>query len=76
MESHLPKAETVEMSEQIPVSELSNVEVALEDKTTAGFTRNVEDGIVTWKLLLLPHETKALQLAFHVDVPSDYATGF
>jgi len=76
VESHLPKAETVEISEQIPVSELSDVEVALEDKTTAGFTRNVEDGIVTWKLRLLPHETKALQLAFHVDVPSDYATGF
>ena len=34
--------------------------------STPGFTRNLEDGILTWKL----------PLAFHVDVPQDYATGF
>ena len=76
LENHLPRPETVEVAEQIPVSELSDVEVGLEDKTTAGFARNAEDGIVTWKLRLLPNEKKQLELAFHVDVPSDYATGF
>ncbi|MCA1827074.1 MAG: mucoidy inhibitor MuiA family protein [Myxococcales bacterium] len=76
VENHLGRAENVELSEQIPVSELSDVEVAVEDKTTQGFARNAEDGIVTWKLHLQPNEKRELQLAFHVDVPSDYATGF
>ena len=76
IENHLGRAENVEVAEQIPVSELSDVEVGLEDKTTQGFTRNAEDGIVTWRLHLQPNEKRELQLAFHVDVPSDYATGF
>jgi uncharacterized protein (TIGR02231 family) len=76
LENHLGRAEQVELSEQVPVSELSDVEVALEDPTTQGFTRNVEDGIVTWKLSLAAGEKRDLQLAFHVDVPNDYATGF
>jgi uncharacterized protein (TIGR02231 family) len=76
LENHLGRAEQIELSEQMPVSELSDVEVALEDRTTAGFKRNLEDGIVTWKLSLAPGEKRELQLAFHVDVPNDYATGF
>ncbi|HEX4385762.1 MAG TPA: mucoidy inhibitor MuiA family protein, partial [Myxococcales bacterium] len=67
--------QTIELSEQVPVSELSDVKVELEETTTAGFSRNVEDGIVTWKLPLKAGEKRALQLAFHVDVPQEYATG-
>ncbi|MGZ6142553.1 MAG: mucoidy inhibitor MuiA family protein, partial [Myxococcales bacterium] len=76
LENHLARPETVEVAEQVPVSELDDVEVGLEDKTTAGFAKNAEDGIVTWKLRLSPGEKKQLDLVFHVDVPSDYATGF
>lgn len=66
----------IELSEAVPVSELSDVEVELEDQTTPGFTRKLEDGIVTWKLTLAAGEKRAVQLAFHIDVPKDYATGF
>jgi uncharacterized protein (TIGR02231 family) len=69
-------AQQLELSEQVPVSELSDVQVALEDRTTPGYAQNREDGIVTWKLSLAPGEKRELNLAFHVDVPSDYATGF
>lgn len=65
--------QTIELSEAVPVSELSDVTVELEDRTTPGFSRNLEDGIVTWKLALKPGEKRSLQLAFHVDVPEDYA---
>jgi uncharacterized protein (TIGR02231 family) len=76
VENHLQRPEQIELAEQVPVSELSDVEVALEDGTTKGFTRKAEDGIVSWKLSLAPGEKRELQLAFHVDVPKDYATGF
>ena len=76
VENHLARPEQIELQEQVPVSELTDVEVALEDRTTTGYTRKVEDGIITWKLTLAAGEKRALQLAFHVDVPEDYATGF
>ncbi len=76
LENHLGRPEQLELSEAIPVSELSDVSVELEDKSSAGFERNEEDGIVTWKLKLAPGEERKIDLAFHVDVPSDYATGF
>ena len=76
VENHLPRPEQIELAEQVPVSELSDVEVGLEEKTTPGFTRNAGDGIVIWKLPLEAGEKRTLQLAFHVDVPQDYATGF
>jgi uncharacterized protein (TIGR02231 family) len=75
LENHLGRPEQVELAEAIPVSELSDVHVELEDRTTKGFERNEEDGIVTWKLKLAPGEKRSLELAFHVDVPNDYVTG-
>ena len=76
VENHLGRPEQLELQEQVPVSELTDVEVGLEDKTTPGFTRKPEDGLITWKLSLQAGEKRELQLAFHVDVPQDYATGF
>ena len=71
----LGRPEQVELAEAIPVSELSDVGVELEDRTSKGFERNDEDGIVTWKLKLAPGEKRELELVFHVDVPNDYAMG-
>ena len=76
VENHLPRPEQIELAEQVPVSELSDVEVGLEEKTTPGFTRDLADGVLTWKLSLGAGEKRTLQLAFHIDVPQDYATGF
>ncbi|WP_342380526.1 mucoidy inhibitor MuiA family protein [Myxococcus stipitatus] len=68
------KAETVLLSEHIPVSELDDVKVEVEPTTTAGFTVGTEDGIAVWKLALAPGEKRTVELAFHVDAPSSYST--
>ncbi|QSQ17012.1 DUF4139 domain-containing protein [Myxococcus landrumensis] len=67
-------AETVVLSEHIPVSELDDVTVEVEPVTTAGFTVGKEDGIAVWKLALAPGEKRTVELAFHVDAPSRYST--
>ncbi len=71
-----PKAETLELSEHVPVSELDDVKVELEkDKTTRGYDHQLADGVVTWKLQLAPGETRKVDLAFHIDVPTSYDSG-
>ncbi|MBS2029962.1 MAG: mucoidy inhibitor MuiA family protein [Deltaproteobacteria bacterium] len=67
-------ARHIELAEHVPVSELDDVKVELETKTTAGFDLQRDDGIVTWKLDLPAGSTKKVNLAFHVDVPSSYDT--
>ncbi len=66
----------VELAEQVPVSELDDVQVELEDQTTPGYEQQPLDGILRWKLSLKAGEKKQLNLAFHVDVPSSYQIGF
>ncbi|MCP3136457.1 mucoidy inhibitor MuiA family protein [Pyxidicoccus xibeiensis] len=69
------RKETVELSEHIPVSELSDVKVELGPESTAGYTLAAADGIVTWKVALAPGEQRQVDLVFHVDAPSSYDTG-
>lgn len=66
----------VELAEHLPVSELDDVKVELDGKTTPGFALRAEDGIATWTLPLAAGESKIVDLAFHVDVPaSDDTSG-
>ncbi|HVE88001.1 MAG TPA: mucoidy inhibitor MuiA family protein, partial [Myxococcales bacterium] len=67
-------AEEIQLSEHVPVSELDDVHVELEPKTTAGYELNKPDGIVTWKVKVPKGETKTVDLLFHVDVPGNYGT--
>ncbi|WP_164017961.1 mucoidy inhibitor MuiA family protein [Pyxidicoccus trucidator] len=69
------RPEKVELSEHVPVSELDDVKVELEPESTAGYTLAAADGIATWKVPLAPGEQRTVDLAFHVDAPSDYDTG-
>jgi uncharacterized protein (TIGR02231 family) len=69
------KAAEVEVSEHVPVSELDDILVEVDAKTTRGYELKAADGIVTWKLPLKPAEKRAVDLAFHVDVPSSYDSG-
>jgi uncharacterized protein (TIGR02231 family) len=70
-----PGPEVVEVTEQLPVSELEDVKVEVEAKTTAGHELNPTDGFLTWKVKLAPAEQRSLDVAFHVDVPSSYDMG-
>ncbi len=76
VENHRDKPETLELSEHVPISELDDVKVELEEKaTTQGFVLEAADGIATWKLPLKPGEKRSVDLAFHVDVPDSYDMG-
>jgi uncharacterized protein (TIGR02231 family) len=65
----------LEVSDHIPVSELKDVKVAIDPRSTANYQLRNDDGIVTWKLSLRAGEQRALDLAFHVDAPASYDSG-
>lgn len=73
--NYLGRPEEIELSEHVPVSELDDVKVELEPKTSQGFQLEPADGIVRWRVKLGPSEKRSLDLAFHVDVPSSYDSG-
>lgn len=75
VQNFLGRTEELELAEHIPVSELDEVKVALDPKTTAGYDLAAADGILTWKVPLRVGEKKVLDLAYYIDVPASYETG-
>jgi len=75
LESNLVKAETVELSDHLPVSELDDVKVEFEDSVTKGGQVRPEEGIITWKVEVPAAGKKSVNLAFHVEVPGSYDSG-
>jgi uncharacterized protein (TIGR02231 family) len=70
--NYLDRASELELSDHIPVSEMKDVTVAVDGQTTAGYNLDRRDGIVRWTLKLAPGEERAIDLAFHIDVPGEY----
>jgi uncharacterized protein (TIGR02231 family) len=70
VESYLPGGEEIELLEHIPVSELEDVKVALDGKTTPGYELRAVDGIVSYKLKLAAGEKRAIELHYYVDAPA------
>lgn len=70
--SFASKPVNIELSEQLPVSEIDDVEVSVDSHTTGGFTKDEREGRLDWKLAFSPKERKVLELRFQVDVPSKY----
>jgi uncharacterized protein (TIGR02231 family) len=66
------KAITVALSDHLPVSELDDIAVVVSDKTTPGYSLSPQDGIARWKVSLEPGESKGVDFAFRVDVPTSY----
>jgi uncharacterized protein (TIGR02231 family) len=73
--NHGPKAREVEVAEHLPVSELDDVTVSVDARTTAGYALEKSDGIATWKVPLKPGDKKKLELSYRVEVPASYDTG-
>jgi uncharacterized protein (TIGR02231 family) len=73
--NYLPRAETLELADHVPVSELDDVKVIVDSKTTPGYEARPDDGIIKWRVPLRPGEERQLELVFHVDVPSSYESG-
>lgn len=72
VENHSNRQAEIELSDRIPVSELDDVVVTVGEKTTAGYERHPQDGVLTWKVRLGPGKTTTVDLAFYVDVPDSY----
>jgi uncharacterized protein (TIGR02231 family) len=70
VENYLPTPEEIELSEHIPVSELDEVKVGMEQKATPGYELKPADGIVTYRLRLAPGEKRAIDLCYYVDAPA------
>jgi uncharacterized protein (TIGR02231 family) len=70
--NHLGQAQQLEITEQLPVSELDDVKVVVDSKTTGGYSHNREDGLIIWTLPLQPGAKRELVLAFRIEAPSSY----
>jgi uncharacterized protein (TIGR02231 family) len=73
LQSLLPAPIALEISDRVPVSELDDVHVSIDEATTPGYVLVKDDGLVRWKQALGANEKKRLELSFHVDVPNSYA---
>jgi uncharacterized protein (TIGR02231 family) len=70
--NYLGQPQQLEISEQVPLSELDDVKVVVDSRTTAGYSHNREDGLLTWTLPLAPGAKRELVLAFRIEAPSSY----
>ncbi len=68
-------AAEVEVAESLPVSELDDVAVTVDPKTTPGYKMDPQDGIARWKVSLKPGDKRNVELLYKVDVPNTYDTG-
>ena len=61
------QAVTIEIEDQIPVSQEGNIEVEVEE--LSGGTLDTESGKVTWNITLQPGESMSKQVRFSVKYP-------
>jgi uncharacterized protein (TIGR02231 family) len=72
LSSFAPKATEVTLQDHVPVSQMDDVKVVIDPKTTAGYELSKDDGIVSWKLSLAPKEKRNIELRFALEVPAKY----
>lgn len=65
----------VQLADHLPVSELSDISITVNEKTTPGYALGKDDGIAKWKVPLKAQEKKTIDFGFKVDVPGSYETG-
>jgi len=70
--NYLGTPQELELTEQVPVSELDDVKVVIDPRTTGGYGQSRDDGLLTWKLALAPGQKRELDLVFRIEVPSSY----
>jgi uncharacterized protein (TIGR02231 family) len=70
--NYLGRPQEVEITEQVPVSELDDVKVVIDAKTTTGYRLGKDDGLLVWRLKLAAGEKRQLRLAFRIEAPDSY----
>ncbi len=78
LESFSNKEEEVIVWDRIPVSEIADVDVEIDDKkTTPNYTwKEDKSGILFWKIKLSPRKKVELELRFRIKVPNDSGLSF
>lgn len=61
----------LEISDRIPVSEMEEIEVHLDDPTTPGYQLARDDGVLRWKVDLPAGKSSTVELRYHLDIRGD-----
>jgi uncharacterized protein (TIGR02231 family) len=70
--NYLGRPEELELTEQVPVSELDDVKVVIDPRTTGGYGQRGDDGLLTWTLKLAAGQKRDLALVFRIEAPTSY----
>jgi uncharacterized protein (TIGR02231 family) len=71
------RPQKIRVLENVPVSQLREIDVSLTDDTTTPTSWNKTDGIVTWELQLPARAKKLVKLGYTVSLPDAYeVTGY
>ncbi len=62
---------TFRLEERVPVSEIENVSIQVEEKETIPPARPDDQGIVGWNVALTPHGTQKIKLVYRITASSD-----
>jgi uncharacterized protein (TIGR02231 family) len=60
---------TLDLQDQVPVSQDASVTVKADE--ISGATHNLETGLLEWKIVLQPNETKKLRLVYSIKYPKN-----
>jgi uncharacterized protein (TIGR02231 family) len=63
------------LQDHMPVSQMDDVKVVVDPKTTSGYELEKADGILTWKLPLKPQAKTEVELRFALEIPAKYDSG-
>lgn len=65
------KAATFRLEERIPVSEIENVTILLDERETSPLAKADDQGIVGWTITLPPHGSQKVKLVYRLVASSD-----
>jgi uncharacterized protein (TIGR02231 family) len=72
LRSSVKRIQRVEVTDQIPISEIEHIKVSLDkDKTSKAYQLNTKTGLVTWDIKVKSLAKFALYLAYEVRIPED-----
>ncbi|MAA77721.1 MAG: hypothetical protein CL916_00560 [Deltaproteobacteria bacterium] len=64
--------QSIEVRDQIPVSKHEKINVEMGEKTTAGYTIDNKQGLLSWDLELEASQTKVLELYYKIQIPDEW----
>jgi len=66
------RSQTIEVRENIPVSKIEDVHVAIDERTTKGYALDEHQGFLTWQVPLASGASGQVDLAYTIALPDDW----